>query len=1037
MKPRNLHKTILFILCTICTLLADAAAFAYFFPRTAVRPQIFTDFIIETLAKTATNKSGELHLFYALLLFSVLFFGCLYGFGTFCMLRRQNTLKQDQKTDAKTDGRDGRQTSCLQLFLLTLLPNLCGYVLYHRISYPLLFLSCVCILCIFPCRDYLTDIVILYVFAYYSIVSLATLACRMGIIESVTSQMLYIASVCAGTMPLLLFAVTKRHAMLHAPILVMQLFFPLLLLIYFVDEYVYRSELVKIPYATGYTCFFALLMLVSYSVLLLHIRTVRQKQKQMRRFKDVTYLPLTAFICKITPVLLFIYHSFSAAPMYAQPDQHHHGEQMIPWQQVITLGQSLYDEYTPVSGLFPFLSGGIQHLLLDGTVSDYSPAISITMVLFCIVTMLLVSKHAGTVWAVAFAVCFALPCYNRQYFVLPVLLLLFLPKLLQRPNLWMKVWLLSCFTSGLYYPLFGAALVIGTFPLLARQLIFFFGSGEWKKNRSSVWFYVNWILCLLPVIVSIPLLLRMLRHTLTFSSQTILADGIALWGQTPPDYFLAQLTNQSIRNMLYLTLRFLLPLFGVCAFVFLLYLVLFDRAAEHSQITGKLAGADHRKTAGSAPGKAMENSNKKGVGSRHQYTGKVLRKISNSLAGKITIRNTLLYALTAGAICLLVSYSYTLVRADNSMLLSRTSYILVAVFGMFLPVMVLAYGKEHVPSCLGTLLIACCFSLPMLLYHQTSDLKRPDMWIYPDGESALVMDDGAKIYNHYDVPDSFVRSVDSGLDDQQIKMLGNGFMVSDQLHYISDYAKVMEKCSQVKEDMTYLGLDGQGFYYYLNAKACGTGFIQAAKGFEAQSALLDVIREKRPVVFLLDAESNYYIYYYVMTENYCYEAADQAFYPAELYELLFEKEADDYRSMCPATDFGLTAASFGNSLSTLLPLLTPMSDMENDSVFAPFAGQDYDCMLVQLPAQTAGTLSEIRIQFTFAESVEPDQRTSCDVTCALNGNTLLIPVGMNPCWLLSTITDITISGIDASGAHVSPEKTGATYKLYKIRQNDF
>lgn len=989
MNTRNLNKTILFILCTICTLIADVAGFAYFFPRIGAGEQVFSDFIIETLARTGTNKSGELHFFYVLLLFDIVLFGLLYGIG----------IRTMKRYPLHASGEPGEETKCLPLFLMTFLPALCHYVLYHRISVPLLVLSFLCILCALLHKVDVTELLILYVFAYYSIVSLATLLCRIGLIESVSKEFLYIASACVWSVLFMLFWVTKRHALLHMPILFMQMFFPLLLLIYFVDQYNYRSERIKVAYAKGYTYFFILFLLISYGVLLFHVRTVLQRQKQMRRFKDVTYLPLPALISKVTPVILFVYHSFSAAPLYAQPDQHHHGEQMIPWQQVITLGQSLYKEYTPVSGLFPFLSGAIQHLLLRGTISDYSPAISITMVLFCIVTMLLITEHSGSVWGVAFAVCFALPCYNRQYFVLPVLLLLFLPKLIKRPNLWMKVWLLSCFVAGLYYPLFGAALVMGTIPLLIRQIIFFFRSGEWKKVRCNVWFYVNWILCLLPVAASIPLLLRMLKHTLTYSSQTIQADGIALWGQTPPDYFMTYLSDQKIRTWIYLTLRFLLPLLGVCAFVFLFYLVLFDKAAGHTPITNQ-------------------------------------RKPPMTGAGKmhLIVFDTLIYALPCGAICLLISYSYTLVRADSGMLLSRTSYILTAVAGMFLPVLLQTYGRDSIPAFLRMLLTACCFTLPVMLYHQTSDLKRPDMWIYPDGESALIMDDAAKIYNHYEVPDLLIRAADTGLSGQQIETLGNGFMVSDQLHYINEYAKVMEKCSLIKEDMTYLGLDGQGFYYYLNAKACGTGFIQAAKGFEAQNALLDVIREKRPVVFLLDAESNYYIYYSIMTENYCYESADHCLYPAELYRLLFDKEPDDYRSSCQMTDFGLTAASFGNSLPSLLPLLTPMSDKESDDGSAPFAGKDYDCMLVQLSEKAAGTFSAIRIHFTFEEPAEPDHRTSCEVICRTNGTTLLVPVGMNPCWLLSTITDISIQGMDESGSPVLPGQNDITYKMYRIRK---
>jgi len=990
MNTKPLKQTVIFITCAILTALADAIVFLLLFPMTSAKHQVFTDFIIETLARTGTNKTGELHLFYGILLLSVCLFPLLYMATDYLMAKKKSMFPDEQtaslqnKNGHGTKNRYNVQGSLAAVLLLTLVPNLFSYVLYGNVSVPLLLLALFGVLGSLLFKNHMWDVMILFIFIYYGFTALATLACRLGLLSAVTSGQLYAFTAVSVSIILLFYFFTEHHAVLQMPILLVQLLFPLLFLVYFVDKYRYRSQLLTIPFAKGYTCFFGLLVLASYGILLHHIRKVLTRQKQMNRLKDVTYLPLSSIICRITPVIIYIYHSFSAAPMYAQPDQHHHGEQMIPWQQVITLGQSLYKDYSPVSGLFPFVSGSIQHMLLNGTVSDYSPAISISMVLFCIVTMYLLVEHTGTVWGVIFAIFFLLPSYNRQYFVLPVLLLLFLPRLLKKPNRWMKVWLLSCFAAGLYYPLFGVALVMGTFPLLLRQIYQFIRSGELKKASVNLFFYVNWVLCLLPVIFSIPLLLRMLRHTLTYSSQTILADGISLWGQTPPDYFMTYLSNADIRRILYLLLRFLLPVAGGSLFTFLLSFVLINKH-KNSRISS-----------------------------------------SDSPVSPV-------FFLIAGALNLIVSYSYTLVRADTGMLLSRTSYILIAVTGMFLPAMLLSLGKQFLPKQLCYLITVFALSLPMIIYHQNSDLKRPDMWIYPDGESALILDDGAKVYNHYEVPDSFVRSYDSGLSQQLIQTLGEGFMVSDQLHYLSDYSGVMAKCEQIKPDMTYLGLDGQGFYYYLNARACGTGFIQAAKGFSAQSALLSEISQKRPVVFLLEPESNYYIYYYIMTHDYLYVAEDQALYPRELYEQLFDRPADDYRETCESLDLGLVAASFGNSVDTLMPHLTPVQ-INNSSNFKSFQGTDCDCLLLRIPDEIAPTLTSVYIDFTFDRPTSSDQRRTGRVSCTINGNTLLIPVGMNCSWLLSTIDEIEISAVNTAGETLSLNSPDISCEFYKIQQ---
>ncbi|MBO6015797.1 MAG: hypothetical protein J6P60_04325 [Lachnospiraceae bacterium] len=967
MKKTIQNETILFITCVFIVLLADLLIFRWLYPRMGNETQIFTDFIIETLARTGTGKSGELHLFYGLLLFNIVSFSALL-FALHTLFGMPCKSQTPKSMTAQPEGLAPMRAPAL--LLITGIPNLCGFLLYNNISYPLLFLFLLCIAgCLFF-KDCIADVVILFLFTYYGITALCTLLCRIGLLTAIDSSRLYLVSMAVGIVLLLPYLFSRHHLAVQLPILLLQLLFPGLFLIYFVDQYLYRGQLMTIRYATGYYVFFLSLCAVSYIALLWHLRDFFRKQASLGKRKTVTYLPLSALICKITPIILFIYHSFNAAPMYAQPDQHHHGEQMIPWQQVFTLGQSLYKDYTPVSGLFPFFSGSIQHGLLGGTVSDYSPAITISMVLFCMVTMYLVTQHVGCVWAVLFAVYFALPSYNRQYFVLPVLLLLFLPRLLHKPDLWMRIWLLSCFIAGLYYPLFGGALVIATLPLLLRQLYVFFTSEEEKKKLKSLRFYVNWLLCLTPVVISVPLLLRMLTHTLTYSSQTLLADGISLWGQQAPEFFMTYLSNAHIRGIFYLLLRFFLPISGVCIFFFLLSLILIKgmKKAGHS---------------------AFDNS-----------------------ASPI-------YVLLAGAFSLLLSYSYTLVRADTNMLLSRTSYILIAIAGMFLPIMLIARGRKHIPDVLVSMIIAGAFSLPLILYHQMYDIKRPDMWIYPDGESAMILDDASKIYCRYEVPALFVRSYDTGLSESLIDTLGEGFMVEDQIHYLSDYSRVIDKCDRIRNDQSSLGLDGQGFYFYLRARACGTGFIQAAKGYEAQRALLRVIDQKRPVVFLLEPESNYYIYYYILTHDYVYSRNDGALYPAELYTQLFEHAPDDYRETCENFDFGLVASCFGKSFSTLRSRLSPVSVNDNARNFIPFSGADCDCMHIVLNTEKASSLSTLSIEFRFTKPVGGSGRKSDTVSCTVNGDTLLIPLGMDCNWLLSTIEDVRITATDTTGAPVA------------------
>ena len=380
--------------------------------------------------------------------------------------------------------------------------------------------------------------------------------------------------------------------------------------------------------------------------------------------------------------------------------------------------------------------------------SDYSPAISITVVLFAALTMWLLYRQIGGK-ALLFAVFFALPSYNRQYMVLPVLLLLFDKALLEKPMHWLRCWIFSCFLAGLYYPLYGGALLLGTLPSGIRMLLRAIKETDWKTERKKPSFYILWFLTLVPVVLCLPLLLRMLRHTLTYSSQTLLADGISLFGQTPPDTFLPYLSGQW-RDRLYLVYRFFLPM-----------LPLWILGCLCLQVVMQLL------------------SDKRAAKGMQKHSG-----------------FSLLFGLLAAFLTLAISYTYTLVRADTGVILQRTAPVLIAVFGMFLPVLLLR-NRKMFPGRTTALLLGICFSLPFIIYHEINDMKFPNMWTYPDGQASLIMDDTSKLYNTYTVPDTFLAMDEVPILDHT--MLGNGFMVADQVPYLTAYETVMQKCDSVQK----------------------------------------------------------------------------------------------------------------------------------------------------------------------------------------------------------------------------------------------
>lgn len=955
----------------ILILILCAAAIGVYFllPLFGGGHQTFTDIIIEHVSGSGYDKSGELRLFWMILAVGALFLVlALYLFTLFQKKHGKQDFTSEHDVISITRLKN-RRTPLFGGMLL--FPFLAYLTVFGQFSLPLFAGIIIFALCNIFCQKLTGQILLTYILTYYGLMALLTLLVQFTDAAALSSVTIYMLTLILGTLfSSLMIAQYKNNAgnsFGRRLLLILQCMLPGLICLWFVDDYFYQGQLIHVPYAPGYIVFFC--GFLGISLLLLILQAVRFWKGKER------YI-----IGAITPILIFAYHSFSAAPMYAQPDQQHHGEQMIPWNQVFLHGQSLYEEYTPVSGLFPFVNGFIQHVLLDGTVTDYSPAISITIVIFCIVTMLMIYKHVGGGYAVAFAVLFTLPIYNRQYMVLPVLLLLSLPGLLKKRFLWLHVWIYTCFLSGLYYPLYGAALLLSTIPLGIWQLASYIRSGGFKQDLKKPAFYIANVILFFIITYNLPLLLRMLRHTLTYSSQTVMADGINLLGQKAPQAFLPYLSSHDFfRQACYISFRFLLPALGIWIFIYFIY---------------------------------------------------------HALA---SWRNTKLALLLAsGAITLMVSYSYTLVRADLDKILSRTATILIAVLSMFLPVILLHYGSALKNRLSVIILAGVCTALPMMVFMQTSWSKFPDIWVYPDGSSQLVMDDSSKLYSHYEVPESFLKSEDTGLDSQYQALLGRGFMAGDQISYITDYASVVEKCRAVDNDVSYMAFDGQGFFDYLGVRCSGTGYIPAARSYEAQREIWDAAVLNLPVIFYIQPYNNYYIFRFMLDEGYLYCAEDAAFYPPAFYTAVYgDTKGDDYRPYADVSNFGLSAESFGASLDSLLDIFVAdaSKSLSDGSLPSDFSGTEYDFIYVELDEGLMGNaplLNDSRLLITWTDR-EGNSFDGCSVKCLIKEGKLLIPMGMNACWLLSDLDDFTLTITAPDNGPVLYE---TTYKRLNASEED-
>ncbi len=967
-----------FIIAMLTALLVCGALFLVFFPKLVQTPMVFDDIIIETLARTGLNKAAELSLFWKLSILGLVIGGFVF-FISYLLTKK----KANSNTNDSLSAKSSRIPFPFPVYgLIFILPLLTHAIVFGQVQ-PILVIGLVYFLALWIVRqkkDFDFSLYLAFpVFVYYANIAVLTLLSYFINREIGSSLRIYFTTLITGLL-IYLFAVVykaKTTETIKRIVMALQCIIPLCLIVFLIDTYEYQGQMMKLRFAPLYYVFYLLL------ILLLCAYAIYKSGKNFSAVKDLSIARLSYVSTALT---VFVYNSFSAAPLYAQPDQHHHGEQLIPWQQIVTLGQSAYKEYTPVSGLFPMVNGFIQNVLFRGTVSDYSPAISVTVTLFALITMYLIYRHVGGAYSLMFAIFFALPSYNRQYMVLPVLLLVFLPVFKDKPKGFFFTWILSCFLAGLYYPLYGAAVLVGTLPLGIYMFTLLLKLSDKKKLLINPYLYM-----LLGIIICyLPLLKNMAMHTLTYSGQTIQADGISIWGQDTPAFFMPYLSSQeTIRSLIFLSYRFLLPMLGLWIFAFLLF----------------------------------------------AWMKKADRKMSS-----------LALAMPAGMITLAVSYSYTLVRADVNMILSRTAPVLIATLGMFLPIILLSEIKDkRKSSAILMLILGICFSLPGMIYQKVSSMKFPDMWIYPNPDAGLVMDDADKVFHHYEVPDIMTRMDE--LNIPHADNLGNGFMVSDQIGYLEKYDAVMTKCEEALKkhsvdealfDLCYMGFDGQGFYYYLNAKTCATGFIQAGKSYDAQMEILEQVKKRRPVIFLLEPMSSYYIYEYVLTHDYVYDEEDDALYPAELYAMLTDtvytteyisdsavtnhgiinphiaangSTGSDYRAYHTELDFGQIAANFGQSFDSMNGILDTEKkialDMSLDFSTEIISGTEYDAMYLEL-SNTDFEGKNLTLYFMPADSTDYGFN-AFRVICQIKGQKLFLPLGMNPAWLLS---DNIISAIE-------------------------
>lgn len=523
--------------------------------------QKYNDIIYDYTSLMASNKSIEMNL-----LFGVLFLGLfIYAIFFFVYYRKsQNSLEVNEKNDVISNN------SFISIMLFTTL--FVTSVVFGKI-YIILFGAIFSILIgLIFCKEAVYLCVSTYYLALYACIALYRIYALFG---GTKSFPLYFY-VFFATFFVFLFVFNKYNTKIFVKSAgIFNVFIPFLLLVFLENKYEYNGNIVEVNIPIILKCFLWLLIVLFVIEALYKIK------------KYWNYNPsIDQFVSIGSCVAIMTLNRYDGTGAIMLTDLHHPFENIIGFSQIFELGQKPFDAYIPISGMYSILEGAIFYFFGNkGSFGNYQVVNNFFYLCLIICVAKLLKKHLNGIYALFISIILYIPSYNRLSFVLPIMLLLMLPKLIENKNEWLLVWVLTSLFHGLYYPLYGVATCVAFMPLGIWQFVQFIKTKEYKKKLKSTVFWAEWLTCLLLCILCIPYLKGTLIHMLAMSSQSLLADGMTRFGQKVPAWFLPYLGSRfmTIRLALYDILTFLLPVLLVwCAF-FLSMLHHFDEDNDHAK----------------------------------------------------------------------------------------------------------------------------------------------------------------------------------------------------------------------------------------------------------------------------------------------------------------------------------------------------------------------------------------------------------------------------------------------------------------------
>lgn len=518
--------------------------------------QKFTDVVIEYTAMDGSNKSAERSLFYLFSIIGALVYAFVF---TICKWGQKDLTDVVPKPSAYV----------LIALAVSFGANL---ILYKTVHYIVLMAIALSIVLLLFNNDKVLAGVAFYFLAIYGLCGLYRIYVFVGGSHSAGVNKLAAVAFAISVVGVLLQK--KFPSVYIKSIMVVQLIIPFTLLVFLMNSYLYNGDMINI-HVPNRVAIFIWIVLVAFVVLA--ALKLKNNWKSEATLNDVLSFG--------TVVSIMSFNRFSGSGAIEGLSLHHSFENVIGYSQIFQLGQKAFEDYIPVSGMYSILQGFFLAFFGRDKATNYYLTANLMYLCIIFVVAFFLMKQLKAEWVLFIALVFKVTDYNRITLIVPMVLLLLWPKLIENKNLWLKAWFLSSFIHGLYYPVFGAAVCIGFMPLGIYQIYTYAKSGKLKDDVKHISFWIWWIVCFVPVVLGLRLLLGTLKHILAMGSQTIYADGITRFGQAVPDFFLTYVPSETFRIIVYYLASYL-----VLISIIWIAVAIFMRLISVGYIEGALVG---------------------------------------------------------------------------------------------------------------------------------------------------------------------------------------------------------------------------------------------------------------------------------------------------------------------------------------------------------------------------------------------------------------------------------------------------------------